>query len=339
MSLLSTKSLCIGYPQGREYLILQRNINITVNKGEIISLMGQNGVGKTTFIKTVTGLLEPISGSVRYGDDDLKEIPVSQLAQKISLVLTEKPSNLNMTPVELISITRHPYSNWIGILSKRDKDIIEWALSETHVNYIANRKLYELSDGQLQKVMIARALAQETDLIILDEPAAHLDINNKIEVMLLLRKIAEQGKGILISTHDLQVSTQLSDQLLLFNFNEPVKEGIPEDMILAGTLQEGLYLTEYGYDMIHGTIHQKNEGPGINVSGEPTVKYWVERSLERKGFNIHPEKSNQQIICESKDKLIFVSGKNKETFTTIKDLLNILPMPVKGEAPRDAELL
>ncbi len=323
MSLLSTKSLSIGY-QKAQIRTLQSDINLTLGQGEIVSLMGQNGVGKTTFIKTIAGLINPIAGSIYYADQNLQHISSKALAQKMSLVLTEKPFTFNITPIELIAIARHPYSNWMGVLSKKDKESIEWAITETNLNYIATRKLYELSDGQLQKVMIARALAQETDLIILDEPAAHLDLNNKIEVMLLLRKIASQGKGILISTHDLQVSTQLSDRLLLFNFNEAVVEGTPEDLILNGQLEKGLYLDGYGYDMIHGTINISQSGPEIHVTGEATTKFWVEMALKRKGYKIVEQSGGLEITCKSKSEFV-VSGESRTTtYQSIAQLLENL---------------
>ncbi|MFT6856205.1 MAG: iron complex transport system ATP-binding protein, partial [Cyclobacteriaceae bacterium] len=255
MSLFNTKDLTIGYRQKSGNKILQKNLALTINSGEIVSLMGQNGVGKTTFIKTISGLLEPLSGDVFYNGTSLQKISNQDLSKKLSLVLTEKPFSFNMSVLELVALGRHPYSNWIGILSNEDKEVIEWAITETNTNYLADQKLYQLSDGQLQKVMIARALAQQTDLIFLDEPAAHLDLHNKIEVMMLLRKIAKQGKSILISTHDMQISTQLSDKLWLFNFNEPTRIGAPEDLILDGSLEQTLYLKDYGYDMIHGVVN------------------------------------------------------------------------------------
>lgn len=286
MTLLETKSLSIGYQEKRIHKVLQRDINIRLCKGEIISLMGQNGVGKTTFIKTISGLQPALTGDIFYGGENLKNLSNRQLATRLSLVLTEKPFNSSISVLELIAIGRHPYSGWMGVLSKKDKDVIEWAINETHINYLVEKKLYQLSDGQLQKVMIARALAQETDLIILDEPAAHLDLHNKIEVMMLLRQIAAQGKGILISTHDMQISTQLSDRLWLFNFNETVKEGVPEDLILNGTLEKTLFLQDYGYDMIHGSVSISQKGPQLAVDGPEDIKFWTRQALKRNGFRV-----------------------------------------------------
>lgn len=289
MSLLETQSLCIGYPQsGEPDKVLQQDISVAIRPGEIVSLMGQNGVGKTTFVKTISGLIPKLGGEVFYQNDNLSQIDPGDLARRLSIVLTEKPYSHNISVTELIAIGRHPYSSWLGMLSRKDREVIDWAISETHINYLANKKLYELSDGQLQKVMIARALAQETDLILLDEPGAHLDLYNKIEVMMLLRNIAKKGKGILISTHDMQISTQLSDRLWLFNFNEPVIEGIPEDLILDGTLEKTLYLQGYGYDMIYGTVadHDQPSERKVMVEAPENVKYWVSQALKRNGISV-----------------------------------------------------
>lgn len=320
MKLLETRSLSIGYQEHEAANPLQKDINVHLRPGEIVSLMGQNGVGKTTFIKTIAGLLPKLSGEVFYQSKNLKHFSANKLAKELALVLTEKPFSFNISVLELIAIGRHPYSNWMGVLSKKDKDVIDWAINETHTNYLANKKLYQLSDGQLQKVMIARALAQETNLIILDEPAAHLDLHNKIEVMMLLRQIARQGKGILISTHDMQISTQLSDRLWLFNFNENVTEGVPEDLILNGTLEKTLYLQDYGYDMIHGSVGISQKGPAVQVDGQEDVKFWTRQALKRNGFEI----TNQapiKIACSGQNWEITYENEVPTTFDSVEKVL------------------
>lgn len=296
--LLTTQGLTIGYSQAKNSIRLQENINVTLNSGEIISLMGQNGVGKTTFIKTISGLLPPISGEIKFGESGINELGNEKLAQKLSVVLTEKPTALNLTVLELITLGRQPYSSWLGTLSKEDKRAIDRAVSDTKTNYIAHKKLFELSDGQLQKAMIARALAQETDIILLDEPASHLDLPNKIEVMILLRQIAQTGKGVLISTHDLQISNQLSDRLWLFNFNRPMKVGLPEDLILNGDLEDTLYLHGYGYDMMTGLIQLTEIKKSITVIGENPALHWTIQALKRNGFQVN-EKSDLVITIQS----------------------------------------
>jgi len=322
VNLLETKSLSIGYAQqNAPNKLLQRDISLSIQPGEIISLMGQNGVGKTTFVKTISGLIPELGGEVFYQNDNLKTLDSNTLAKRLSIVLTEKPYAQNLSVVELIAIGRHPYSGWMGTLSKKDQEIIDWAINETHINYLANYKLYELSDGQLQKVMIARALAQETDLIILDEPAAHLDLYNKIEVMMLLRDIARKGKGILISTHDMQISTQLSDKLWLFNFNEQVREGTPEDLILDGTLERTLYLHGYGYDMIYGTVNQPIESPAleVNLMGEEVVVYWTKQALKRNGIVVN---SDAKIIIKcQKGHWSVIQENHAIDFNSINNLL------------------
>ncbi len=321
--LLETKSLTIGYSQSAGTKILQQDLSLSIAKGETISLMGQNGVGKSTFIKTISGLIPALGGEVFIQNQKISALSKNEMARSMSVVLTEKPYAQNLTVLELIAIGRHPYSGWMGTLNQKDLEVIEWAINETHINYLANHKIFELSDGQLQKVMIARALAQETDLIILDEPAAHLDLYNKIEVMMLLRKIADQGKGVLISTHDLQVSTQLSDKLWLFNFNEEVKIGTPEDLILDGSLEKTLYLEGYGYDMMYGTVENSRKPKGnISVAGPDKEKFWTIQALKRNGFLVKNKADVQIDIRNEKWYILQKSGEN--VCNSISELLDLL---------------
>ena len=290
MKLIHTQSLAIGYIEGRTNKVLQENINLSLSSGEIISLMGQNGVGKTTFIKTLSGLHKGISGSVYHQDRLIDEISKSFLAKQISVVLTEKPFAAHLSVIELIALGRHPYSNWLGRLSTSDKQAIDLAMSQTNIDYLARKKLYQLSDGQFQKVMIARALAQETDLIILDEPTAHLDLSNKIEIMLLLKSIAGSGKGVLIATHDLQVSLQLSDRLWLFNFNQPVLDGCPEDLILQGAVDQTLFPINNNIDLTTGTVKHLDERKGnVLLQGDPTMVHWTAQALQRNGYAVNKD--------------------------------------------------
>lgn len=322
MKLMHTQSLTIGYTEGRTNKVLQENINLSLSSGEIISLMGQNGVGKTTFIKTLSGLHKGISGSVLHQDRLIDEFSKSALAKQISVVLTEKPFAAHLSVIELIALGRHPYSNWLGRLSTSDKQAIDVAMNQTNINYLARKKLYQLSDGQFQKVMIARALAQETDLIILDEPTAHLDLSNKIEIMLLLKSIAGNGKGVLIATHDLQVSLQLSDRLWLFNFNRPVLDGCPEDLILQGAIDQTLFPVNNNIDLTTGTVKHLDERKGnVLLQGDPTMVHWTAQALQRNGYAVNKD-TNSLISINCIDCIWKLESKDTSTsFDSIKDLL------------------
>jgi iron complex transport system ATP-binding protein len=322
--LLKTEELSIGYLDGASRKILQENINVSINTGEIIGLLGQNGVGKTTFIKTICGILPSLSGEIYYGNKKLSEISRNALSKKISVVLTEKPPIRNLTVYELIALGRLPYSNWLGMLSKEDKQAVNEAVDQTRINYIINKKLIELSDGQLQKVLIARALAQQTELIYLDEPTVHLDLHNKIEIMLLLKDIASTGKGMLISTHDLQVCNQLADQLWLFNFNEQPISGITEDLILNGMVEETLFLKEYQFDMIKGISYYGKKTKSVHVDGPENIRHWTEQALNRNNFRL--VKSNPDILIEISDGIWTIKRDDNQEIKvdSIEALLNTL---------------
>lgn len=241
MTGLQTIKLSVGYPPNKELI---KDINLTVSPGDFTALVGQNGVGKSTLIRTICSLQNPLSGEVRLGNQSISILSQSDIAKKIAVVLTGKPHSLNLSVVELIALGRHPHTGWLGILSESDKEKIEAALIQMEINYIATKKLYELSDGQLQKVMIARALAQDTELIILDEPTSHLDLKNKIDVLGLLKKISGSGKGILISTHEIQLAAQVCSKFWCVDFGKPVLEGPTNEILDSGALHDYLHLSD-----------------------------------------------------------------------------------------------
>lgn len=241
MGLLKTNDLSIGYGADK---VLANTINVAIEEGQMIGLVGQNGVGKSTFIRTICGLQSRMSGSILLNGEEIETQNSKSIATQISVVLTGKPDSLNLSVIELIALGRHPYSGWLGNLKDSDKDKIEEAITMMEINYIAKKRLFELSDGQLQKVMIARALAQDTDIIILDEPTSHLDLKNKIEVLDILKKIASIGKGVLISTHEIQLSAKVCDLFWCMDFGKEMLEGKPNALIQSGQLQNYLHISK-----------------------------------------------------------------------------------------------
>ncbi|PDS22814.1 ABC transporter ATP-binding protein [Flavobacterium columnare NBRC 100251 = ATCC 23463] len=214
--ILQTKHLSIGYTFKKNPICIAQNLNLNFEAGKLITLIGANGIGKSTLLKTLTAIQSPLSGEVILNSLDIQKYTTIELARNLAVVLTEKLPSSNLTVYELVALGRQPYTNWIGTLTQEDRLKIKEALILTEITAIQNKKHYEISDGQLQKTLIARALAQNTPLIILDEPTTHLDLHHKVAVFKLLKKLAhETQKCILFSTHDIDLALQLSDEMVV----------------------------------------------------------------------------------------------------------------------------
>ena len=214
--ILQASQISIGYSDKKEKIVVASDISISLEKGKLIALIGANGVGKSTLLKTITGILQPLSGTVLLNGKKITSYDPLELAQNLSIVLTEKLPPSNLTVFELIALGRQPYTNWIGKLTDNDLSKVNEAMELTQISHLADKKHYEISDGQLQKVLIARALAQDTPLIILDEPTTHLDLLHKVSLFKLLKKLTQETeKCILFSTHDIDMAIQLSDEMII----------------------------------------------------------------------------------------------------------------------------
>ena len=216
-NIIQTKNLSIGYTTKSETITISENINLSLEKGKLIALIGENGIGKSTLLKTLTGLIPPLKGEVTLLNKSLKNFKPLDLAQELSIVLTEKLPPSNLTVYEIIALGRQPYTNWLGTLSNEDKIKIDEAIALTDIQHLIHKKHDEISDGQLQIALIARALAQDTSIIILDEPTTHLDLVHKATLLKLLLKLThETGKTILYSTHDIDLAIQMTDEMIVF---------------------------------------------------------------------------------------------------------------------------
>lgn len=224
-NILSASSLSIGYVTKKEKVVIASNLNLNLQAGKLISLVGANGIGKSTLLRTLCGIQKPISGTVSLNEKDIQSFESLTLAQNLSLVLTEKLPASNLTVFELIALGRQPYTNWLGKLSDEDLEKVNQAMQLTQIENLKDKKHFEISDGQLQKVLIARALAQDTPLIILDEPTTHLDLLHKVSVFKLLKKLSQEtNKCILFSTHDIDLAIQLSDEMIVMTENNVVQD-------------------------------------------------------------------------------------------------------------------
>jgi iron complex transport system ATP-binding protein len=232
--ILTASNLSIGYKSKNHHHIIAKNLNLVLGKGSLVTLVGANGIGKSTLLRTLTGIQKPLAGTVALGGNDIFSYQPLELAQNLSLVLTEKLPPSNLTVFELIALGRQPYTNWLGRLSEEDLERINQAVSLTHIEHLIDKRHYEISDGQLQIVLIARALAQDTPLIILDEPTTHLDLLHKVSVFKLLKKLSmETDKCILFSTHDIDLAIQLSDEMIVMT-EDAVYHDQPCNLITKG---------------------------------------------------------------------------------------------------------
>ncbi|MEA9412867.1 ABC transporter ATP-binding protein [Flavobacterium sp. PL02] len=234
-SILSTSNLSIGYKTKKAAITIAQNLNLNLEPGKLIALIGANGIGKSTLLRTITGIQHPLSGTVLLNDKNVLDYKPLDLAQNLSIVLTEKLPPSNLSVFELVALGRQPYTNWIGTLTQYDITKVNEALELTQISHLSHKKHYEISDGQLQKVLIARALAQDTPLIILDEPTTHLDLLHKVALFKLLKKLThETGKCILFSTHDIDLAIQLSDEMIIMT-PEAFIQDEPCNLIATGS--------------------------------------------------------------------------------------------------------
>lgn len=212
---ITLSHLSVGYKVGHAVV---SDINLTLQSGKLASLIGENGVGKSTLLKTLTGFLPKLEGSLLLDGKDISEFSQRALARQISIVLTQKPDVLNLTVEEIVGLGRSPYTGFFGKLHANDQQIVDESITAVGIEKLKNRMIQTLSDGERQKVMIAKALAQQTPVIFLDEPTAFLDFSSKVETFQLLQRMAhEMGKLVLLSTHDLELAVRFSDTLLQVN--------------------------------------------------------------------------------------------------------------------------
>lgn len=222
---LQVNTLQIGYDKK----VVAEQISFNLKEGELVGIVGVNGIGKSTLIRTISGFLPKLSGSIQIEGKEIETIGALEMAMKISVVLTEPIASKNMSVKELLSLGRQPYTNWLGKLKENDLSIINNSCSLLELESLMDTKCYELSDGQLQRVMIARALVQDTKIIILDEPTTHLDLYHKVHILKLLKQIAhDTHKTILFTSHEIELAIQLCDKMLVLDgvkntFDEPCK--------------------------------------------------------------------------------------------------------------------
>ncbi len=235
-STMSLSNLSIGYVKGKEQRVVKQGINVALFTARLTCLIGDNGAGKSTLLRTISAFQPKLAGNILMDGKDLDMYTHDELSRRIGVVLTERPTVQNLTVFEMVAMGRSPYTGFFGKLSKADREIVADSIRLVGIDHLSSRLIGTLSDGERQKMMIAKALAQQTSVIFLDEPTAFLDYGSKVDILQLLRRLChEEGKTILLSTHDLELALQLADDLWIM-MPQSLKFGTPRQLADNGVL-------------------------------------------------------------------------------------------------------
>ena len=286
---VGVRLLSVGYRQR----VVLANLNLSVAGCELVALIGRNGLGKSTLLRTIAGLQPAISGEIIIAGRPLEQYSRSELAGVLSIVSTDPVGVSHLTVRQLVSFGRFPYTNWIGKLTDEDTGLVEEAMLLVGITSLANKNLHEISDGERQRAMIARALAQDTPLILLDEPTAFLDLPNRYVVVHLLQRLTRtKRKTILFSTHDLNIAMREADKLWLIT-DDALYEGAPEDLILNRQFARMFEETKLRFDDCKGEFNIRTDDmQPITLAGDDEkIFFWTKKALERLGFSVQKEEN------------------------------------------------
>jgi iron complex transport system ATP-binding protein len=326
--ILQLNNLQIGFhSRGKETLSLLPPVNMKLISGDFVALMGPNGAGKTTLLRTISGMHPSLGGSVFLHGKPIHTFSKAALSKFISIVLTDSISDYFLKVYDVVAMGRYPYTGFWGHLRQTDHDHIERSLQASGTKHLADRTLVGLSDGERQKVLIAKALAQDTPLIILDEPAAFLDYPSKIELMQLLQYLTStEGKTIIFSTHDLELALHTADRIWLMARDNEIKEGIPEQLVVDGDI--GRYFNRSGlvFDNMHGKFTKQTQtGLKIKLQGVGLNHKWLQYALLRKGYQlVNNEWAAIEIYASEKGFTYQQSDKDRIFTTKIEPILDEL---------------
>lgn len=325
------ENLSIGYPGKGDVNLVADGICADINSGELTCLLGANGVGKSTLLRTLSAFQPKLGGEIHIQGKEIGDYTDKQLSRVISVVLTEKCDIRNMSVIELIGLGRSPYTGFWGTLSKEDKEIVERSIALVGISHLTNRMVHTLSDGERQKVMIAKALSQETPVIYLDEPTAFLDFPSKVEMMQLLHYLSRQtDKTIFLSTHDLELALQIADKIWLMDKINGVTTGTPEDLSLNGSLSSFFAHKGIAFDSETGLFRVDNEySSRIRLVGYGQRYAMVRKAMQRNGVlanrNIESETYIETNNLNGDGSFVLHQpGEEPITVSSIEDLIKII---------------
>lgn len=323
-ALLQIKDLHIGFRRKGQKKVIQDHLDLNIHGGEFICLIGPNGVGKSTLLKTLGKIIPPLSGDILLKGINYSHISSDEFSRNIGLVLTEHLEDSHLTAADVISMGRYPYTGFWGKLQKKDWQIVLESARKVGLEDLLTRPFIELSDGEKQKVMIAKALAQQTPLMLLDEPTAFLDFPTKTSLLIMLRKLARTHKiAIILSTHDIELAIKTADQIWLFPEHRKIISGIPEELVLEGQILEVFKNKEMAFDIETGHFERVfTTDKNIMVSGHSPKALWLKKALARN--EISTKDSNEIEIKTDDQYHVYINGEKIISLSNIKDVLTHL---------------
>ena len=322
---LELEGLSVGYMHDKQEVPVLNALNMAVRKSETVALLGLNGSGKSTLLRTLVRLQDVLTGQVRLMGQELSVWTRRDLARLLSFVSTEIVTSNNLSVFDLVALGRFPYTNWSGRLTADDKQIVDQAIRSVEIHHLSEKKISELSDGEKQRAMIARALAQDTPLVVLDEPTAFLDLPHKYEIFRLLQNLsAEQGKSIVMAIHDIRIAMQEADKVWLVNAGHIV-DGSPEDLVLSGQIQRVFGSGNTVFDIGTGDFFVPRKKRGrIYLEGHGDAYTWTKKGLSRLGYQVSCNKSDElHVAINQRENELMWEMNNKGEISKYKSLYDL----------------
>ena len=326
---ISAKGISIGYPKtrNRKENPLYEDLSFSLYQGELVCLLGVNGAGKSTLLRTISASQPTLKGSIYLENRDISTYSEKELSQHLGLVLTDKTSAGGLLVRELVELGRYPYTGFFGQLTEQDNEVVQKAMEDVRIAHKANSYVAELSDGERQKAMIAKSLAQECPFVILDEPTAFLDIVSRIEIMTLLHFLTKsQNKTILLSTHDVDTALLLADRLWLLSKEKGLESGVTEDIIISGKIEEFFKSENILFDKKTGSFLPKRiSDRKVYIKAEGYLFHWTKNLLERCGFEYTNDENNSfSIVAQDRNSIIIETEEDRlecKDFESLSDFL------------------
>ncbi|MCC8185961.1 MAG: ABC transporter ATP-binding protein [Bacteroides sp.] len=328
------EDLSIGYSGKNQKKVVAQSLSATIHSGELTCLLGANGVGKSTLLRTLSGFLPKLSGQIVVEGRGVEKYTLRELARVIGVVLTDRFDGNYLTAREVVALGRSPYTGFWGKLAPEDGQMVDRSLSLVRADHLARRMIHSLSDGERQKVMIAKALAQDTPIVFLDEPTAFLDFPSKVELMQLLHQLSRStGKTIFLSTHDLELALQIADKIWLMDDGGELTVGTPEDLSLDGTLERFFTRKGISFDIKSGLFRVEPEYTlQVRLEGEGERYAMAEKALRRNGIRAVREGKSEiriEILKETPAYRIYAIDGSSVEATTIDEVMQQVCLHVR----------